>query len=512
MKVNTRTPQRSFAPAYRKEKITRAAIDRLKQELPLLLDRTANVAESEENHKGHFLTFLRETWYREADCLIAPKGRIDLVIHNGPKAKDDAGVLIEAKRGANRAEMFHPEQPNCKALRELVLYFLRERQAGNTGVKTLMITDVDAVYLFADREFERLFWEKKRFCNKVLAADADPGKTNATAYEIIGQHLDDLDDTLECTVVHLPLFRKYCEDGDPETDVKLLSLYKILSPVHLLRRPFAGDSNHLDKGFYRELLHIIGLEEIGVDSKGKVKRNGGKKIIRRATGDNRHAASLLENVLQVAGRDNRLDRAPDFRSYGNDLEERRFGVALELCTTWVNRVLFLKLLESQLLAYHHSRSSDASFALTQSGKSSSDVSGRAASSNASARSIRFLTPQRNRLRRPQHPVHRRSEHATRGAAKPRGRLRPRALPQLQPVRDQRPGIRDAGGQRPQGSDPPPPCSSVHSWHQRPRPQTPRVPLRLPRRLRLLERGQGSHPGRQQAPHQRQRARARLRKN
>jgi len=39
-------------------------------------------------------------------------------------------------------------------------------------------------------------------------------------------------------------------------------LYKILSPVHLLKLPFANDSNSLDKNFYDELLHIIGLEEV----------------------------------------------------------------------------------------------------------------------------------------------------------------------------------------------------------------------------------------------------------
>ncbi len=352
MKATTNTPQKALNQAYRKEKVTRQEIDLLKRELPLLLDRIANTNESEENHKGHFQDFLKEVWYKNADCLVAPKGRIDLVIHDGPKAKEPVGVMIEAKRKANKAEMFSAAKPNVKSLHELVLYFIRERNEGNTAIKTLMITDADETYLFPDREFERLFWEKKRFRNKVIAADADTGKTNNTVYEIIKRHIEELDDTLHGTTFTISQFRKWVDDGDPETDDNLTPLYKILSPPHLLRRPFANDSNKLDKGFYRELLHIIGLEEVGVDSKGREKKNGGKKIIRRATGPNRHPASLLENTLQIAGRDNRLDKAPDFRAYGNDLEERRFGAALELCTTWVNRVLFLKLLESQLVAYH----------------------------------------------------------------------------------------------------------------------------------------------------------------
>ncbi len=39
-------------------------------------------------------------------------------------------------------------------------------------------------------------------------------------------------------------------------------------------------------------------------------------------------------------------------AYGVTHAERPFGVALELCLTWVNRLLFLKLLEGQLRCYH----------------------------------------------------------------------------------------------------------------------------------------------------------------
>jgi adenine-specific DNA-methyltransferase len=38
--------------------------------------------------------------------------------------------------------------------------------------------------------------------------------------------------------------------------------------------------------------------------------------------------------------------------YGDKSEERLFNVALELCITWINRILFLKLLEGQLMTYH----------------------------------------------------------------------------------------------------------------------------------------------------------------
>jgi hypothetical protein len=46
------------------------------------------------------------------------------------------------------------------------------------------------------------------------------------------------------------------------------------------------------------------------------------------------------------------DYLPKIKSVENS-PEKAFNVGLELCLTWVNRILFLKLLESQLLTYHN---------------------------------------------------------------------------------------------------------------------------------------------------------------
>ncbi|MDD1415003.1 hypothetical protein MEN41_10270 [Dolichospermum sp. ST_con] len=51
------------------------------------------------------------------------------------------------------------------------------------------------------------------------------------------------------------------QPGENLHDHKLISLFKLFSPENLLKLPFANDSNTLDKGFYSELLHIIGLTE-----------------------------------------------------------------------------------------------------------------------------------------------------------------------------------------------------------------------------------------------------------
>ena len=308
MRIQLTPPQKALHPAYRKEKVSRREIDHLKLALPRLLDLCADPQLSESTLRDHLQSFLRAYLYPGTDFLLQSElRRMDTVIHDGPKTKDPIGVIIEAKTPRNVGEMFSPERPHAKAMRELLLYFMRERAAGNAAIKQLVITNGDDFYLFPDREFERIGWEKKRFRKALLAADADKGKNNDLVYELIGNHLESLgEETVTATHFQLSNYRGFCEDNDPETDKHLLPLHKILSPAHLLRRPFANDSNKLDKGFYRELLHLIGLEEVGVDSKGKEKKSGGKKIIRRATGANRHPASLLENTLQVAAKEDRL--------------------------------------------------------------------------------------------------------------------------------------------------------------------------------------------------------------
>ncbi|GAA4424121.1 hypothetical protein GCM10023188_03600 [Pontibacter saemangeumensis] len=49
-----------------------------------------------------------------------------------------------------------------------------------------------------------------------------------------------------------------------------------------------------------------------------------------------------------------LSNFDSLHRFGSTRDEQLFNVALELCITWMNRVLFLKLLEAQLISYHHS--------------------------------------------------------------------------------------------------------------------------------------------------------------
>ena len=150
----------------------------------------------------------------------------------------------------------------------------------------------------------------------------------------------EIEESLPCTYFNLKDFQKLAQNPECEEDNELISLYKTFSPVHLLRKPFANDSNTLNKEFYFELLYILGLEEV---------KEGTKKVIQRAK--IQHIGSLLENTLQELKSRKRLAVVPNVLQYGENEDEQLFSIALELCITWLNRILFLKLLESQMIKY-----------------------------------------------------------------------------------------------------------------------------------------------------------------
>ena len=79
--------------------------------------------------------------------------------------------------------------------------------------------------------------------------------------------------------------------------------------------------------------------------------DGGKKIITRPSAKNRQEASIIENAINILDAEEHLDKIPNLLTYGNNRQEQLFNVALELTITWINRILFLKLLEAQLIKY-----------------------------------------------------------------------------------------------------------------------------------------------------------------
>jgi adenine-specific DNA-methyltransferase len=344
MKIKQLTLKQSLSKAYRLIKPERAEIEKFKANFKTLLLHI-DIHESEENMKNHVMDFLKNTWYTPS-YHIATKGRTDFVIHTGKNATHPAGVLFETKKPRN-PEMVTTTDLNRKAMHEIILYYLRERiEYHNNDIKYLVITNIFEWFVFDAPEFERLFFNNKSFVKeyKGWIAKQKVSTNNDLFYnEIAKPFLSELSEEIQFTWFDIRDYEKEIKDGDKNNDNKLIPLFKILSPTHLLKLPFANDSNSLDKGFYNELLYIIGLEEV---------KEGNKKLIRRRLEGKRINGSLLENTIVQLETENCVHKIKERDLYGDSNTEQLFSVALELCITWVNRVLFLKLLEAQLLKYH----------------------------------------------------------------------------------------------------------------------------------------------------------------
>jgi len=102
VEVHILKPRKAINKAFLKVKPDRTDIEGFKTHLIQLLDRT-NETESEEFHKNLVSDFLKKTYY-EPKHFINTKGRNNLDIHNGNKAKSTVGVIIEAKKPTNKAE------------------------------------------------------------------------------------------------------------------------------------------------------------------------------------------------------------------------------------------------------------------------------------------------------------------------------------------------------------------------------------------------------------------------
>ena len=346
MRAEIYTPRDALNKAFRKVKPNRADFETFKAQLSTLL-AGVRTGESEEFHKNLIAEFLKKSYY-DAAHAINTKERNDLVIHEGKTADTPVAVILETKKPDNKSEMLTPTDLNRKALHELTLYYLRERVTNkNLSVKHLIVTNTYEWFIFDAGAFEKAFVEHKVFVKQYedfAAGRLTSRKTEFFYSSVAKPFIAGLGEPLPFTYVDL---RDYQLDTGAETESadekKLITLYKLFSPEHLLKLPFANDSNTLDKTFYAELLYIIGLTETKIS---------GKKLIVRQEETKRGDASLLENtIIQLDNRD-KLSRLDDPQNYGSTREERLFNVALELSITWINRVLFLKLLESQLRSYH----------------------------------------------------------------------------------------------------------------------------------------------------------------
>jgi len=345
MKLETIKLDKALNQAYFKQSLKRADIDLFKTNFKRLFERI-NEAESEEHNKNIVSDFLKNTFYKDK-YEINTAGRKDLAIHKGNTGQTPVSVIIEAKSPANKTEMISLDRPNTKALHETIHYFLHERLIlKNNEIKHLIITNIYDWFIFDAADFEKHFYANKTFQNQYkewINKELPGTKTDWFYNEIAKPFIDTELESLQCVHINLMDYAEIVKNSDQTDDSKLINLYKTLSPEHLLKLPFANDYNKINTGFYNELLHILGLEET---------KEGGKKLITRVNEKDRLPGTILENTINIfESRKSLIDLGIYKTDKFNNLDD--FSVALELTITWLNRILFLKLLEAQLVKYHN---------------------------------------------------------------------------------------------------------------------------------------------------------------
>lgn len=379
-----RSPRQSLNKAYLKMKPLRKDVEGFAETVSNYLEHfEASFSESEEHHKKLSNKYFLDPLLRGSDgkeLYMNTVRKADLAIHDGGTAKSAVKVLLEYKSPSNPREMPTEGKLDCKATRELLLYYLRQRiTEGNLTLTKLAVTNGAKWFIWDAQDWERAFREDKQLIKqfKNFEAGVLSGSRTETFYkEIASPVLTKALSVLAYTYVDLrelpkfplpvcptdsPRGRTEPSNGNPALDSvlpsgelvgrssakkvppKLIAAYKLFSGTHLLKLPFANDSNSLNKEFYNELLHIMGLEQYEVNN---------KKLIGRAKEGNRNPASLLEATIEQLESDG-MTRVANKQSFASDRETQTYEVALALVITWINRILFCKLLEGQLLGYHN---------------------------------------------------------------------------------------------------------------------------------------------------------------
>ncbi len=249
--------------------------------------------------------------------------RTDLVIkHNNANQ-----VIFECKKyDAN--DMVSDDNFMKKSFYQAIHYFMQERKSAqgveNKHIKHVIITDFLNWYIFDAHEFERLFFESIKLQN-IYRDYYDPnllgGHNTKNIYDNIGKFLQGENVTINATKFSLWQFETL-----PNDEQRVI--YKLLHPDGLLKQYNPNDANSLDKKFYEELLYIMGLHEVS---------EHGKFVIKPITEGGQLQAG---SVYQLCQHQFTLLKKP-FDSVD----------ILQLIIIWLNRILFLKLLESQLVGW-----------------------------------------------------------------------------------------------------------------------------------------------------------------
>ncbi|EPD7141304.1 DUF7149 domain-containing protein [Campylobacter jejuni] len=278
-----------------------------------------NLKNNEDSLVANALSKFFENLSFQCEVKSIHKGNsgIDLAL----KKDGLAQVIIEAKLPHSR-EFFSPSKPNCKALHECILYYLRERKALNSSLKHIIITDFYSFFIFKADLFEELFNKNKYFKEAFENFESKNSLFKGNTDEIYKEFEKILngDSTLKGLFVDL----KPILEQDKLSFSKLKPLFKIFSKDCLLGEFNPNDANSLNNAFYKELLYILGLYESKQNSK----------------------------LIITKSKESKEEQGTFYTAINSKLKEENFETILKLLILWLNRILFLKLIESNLVRFN----------------------------------------------------------------------------------------------------------------------------------------------------------------
>lgn len=287
----------------------------------------------ESNYSNAAKDLLDDTFYKGKNKIAQRKGvKTDFNIFEDNTTSSSPVVLVEMKRPSEKNDMLSKEDLNRKALHELILYYLTELEgpSHNNAIRYLIASNGYDWFIFEETMFRRLF-SKKKFIQEYKKVNPE-GPTfyrekTKEFYAYVAKEIanEGLAENMSCIYFSL-------KGWDKMSDQRLSMICKLLSPYFLLGK-LNRDANDMNDAFYKELLYIIGLEE---------KSERGNVTIQRLPKEDREEGSLLESTLSW------------LEVHDNLSETEKYDAALELVLTWMNRLLFIKLVESQVINFNPS--------------------------------------------------------------------------------------------------------------------------------------------------------------
>ncbi|MGV3300134.1 TaqI-like C-terminal specificity domain-containing protein [Streptococcus agalactiae] len=226
-----------------------------------------------------------------------------------------------------------------KVFLESVYYYLQERLFNkNLEIKKCIITNGLSWFVIEAKEFEKHFFKNKKLVDLVTKFRNNQLSSNKTDFlysEVIALEIDKAFEK-GIVIAHFDLSQALVKTSK-SIEIKknnLTQLYRFFTAENLLNKEIFTDSNKLNKNFYDELLYLMGLEET---------KSGTSKIISRLKPIKRQRYSFVENII------NKLEMK-------DVSKEKQEDIAIQLTVVWTNRILFLKLLESQLVLFNKDES------------------------------------------------------------------------------------------------------------------------------------------------------------